>query len=332
MRGIAALMVVIFHFTSRYAALYPQSPETGWRFALGGYGVDFFFVLSGFVIFLSLERCAGPLQFAWLRFWRLFPVYWVSVILTALLIWFAGAPGQQDGLNVLVVIENLAMIHQFFHVPNVEGVYWTLAYEFAFYGWAALLYFALPRHRIEMIVLIYATLAFVVTVVVNSAGYEIPYALTLAFLLDYAQLFAAGVMLFHVWRDGLSGSRVLMLLWFALMHGYLHGMIGLVLIAGVFLSILAVMRGALGWLKNPVLLFFGAISYSLYLMHETFGHSVMYHLIARGVSPRLATLVALIASILMATLLTFLIERPTLRLVRQRSRLRPGAALSPSAH
>lgn len=46
LRGIAALMVVFFHFTM-------DRPQGQMGFKLGVTGVDLFFIISGFVIFMS---------------------------------------------------------------------------------------------------------------------------------------------------------------------------------------------------------------------------------------------------------------------------------------
>ena len=318
MRGIAALMGVVFHFTSRYAEVYPQSAESGSRFALGSYGVDFFFVLSGFVIFLSLDSCRDVWQFAKLRFWRLFPVYWAAVLITAAVIFLAGAPGQEEGLSLPVVIANLAMVHQFLYVPNVDGVYWTLAYEFAFYCWAALLHFSVPRRAVEPLVLAYAVVALTVTFSSRHFAWEIPYPLILGLMLDYVQLFAAGVVLYFARCEGLTPARVAMLVFYAGVQGYQHGVTGFVMTAIVLLAIVAVIRGRLVWLNSPAMLFLGAISYSLYLIHQSIGHALMYHLINVGVSPLLASLAALLVSVLLASLLTFAVERPVLRVVRRK--------------
>jgi len=48
-------------------------------FPLGSYGVDLFFVASGFVVFMTLERAATLRGFAVSRFARRYPAFWVVV-------------------------------------------------------------------------------------------------------------------------------------------------------------------------------------------------------------------------------------------------------------
>jgi len=69
-RGIAILAVLLYHYTYRWGPLWPDHRDfygfqtnVSW-FALGSYGVEFFFIISGFVIFLTLERCNGWRDFA----------------------------------------------------------------------------------------------------------------------------------------------------------------------------------------------------------------------------------------------------------------------------
>ena len=77
LRGIAALSVVIFHFN--IGSHFNNSfTESGWLM------VDFFFVLSGFVIYLSykdrLTDLRSLVEYQKRRFWRLYPLHLVMLI------------------------------------------------------------------------------------------------------------------------------------------------------------------------------------------------------------------------------------------------------------
>ncbi len=50
------------------------------EFRWGSYGPHLFFMISGFVIFMTLDRCRGPGDFIFSRFSRLNPLYWVGVL------------------------------------------------------------------------------------------------------------------------------------------------------------------------------------------------------------------------------------------------------------
>lgn len=73
LRGICAIMVALFHFPASGVIVSFPIVENSWLF------VDFFFVLSGFVIAAAyrqrLSEGFSPLVFMWVRFWRLYPLH-----------------------------------------------------------------------------------------------------------------------------------------------------------------------------------------------------------------------------------------------------------------
>lgn len=68
LRGLAALAVVLFHYTARFDELFATTPQSSLSFPNGHYGVDLFFIISGFVIFMTLQRMRRPADF--LVSWR----------------------------------------------------------------------------------------------------------------------------------------------------------------------------------------------------------------------------------------------------------------------
>src|SRR3954471_184909 len=80
LRGLAALGVALFHFSL-------LDPAAGPGFAIGASGVDLFFIISGFVILMTLERTRDWKDFLVGRFSRLYPAYWACVTLAALAAW-----------------------------------------------------------------------------------------------------------------------------------------------------------------------------------------------------------------------------------------------------
>jgi peptidoglycan/LPS O-acetylase OafA/YrhL len=131
LRGIAAFSVVLFHYTSQYSTLFKHSPDLHFYFGSGRHGVELFFIISGFVILMSLENTKRGLDFIVGRFSRLYPAYWVSIIITFLVVQISKLPGID--VNIFEALFNLTMIQSFFNIPNMDDVYWTLKVELCFY-------------------------------------------------------------------------------------------------------------------------------------------------------------------------------------------------------
>lgn len=127
LRGIAALGVVLFHYMVAFIDQYTYGTEIfpGFRyFRYGKHGVALFFIISGFVIFMSLERTKRSYDFIFGRFSRLYPTYWAAVILSVAVVTFAKLPDLQ--INLKDALINLTMFQGFFSVPHIDGNYWTL--------------------------------------------------------------------------------------------------------------------------------------------------------------------------------------------------------------
>jgi len=80
LRGVAALLVVGFHYTTRFDQLYGHAGEPLLSLPWGHYGVNLFFMISGFVIFMTLERTQRATDFVVSRFSRLYPAYWGALL------------------------------------------------------------------------------------------------------------------------------------------------------------------------------------------------------------------------------------------------------------
>jgi peptidoglycan/LPS O-acetylase OafA/YrhL len=142
-RGLAALLVVVHHtfeaFLIQNEGAYPMLHHLFETINLGRLGVVVFFITSGFVIPWSLktETPHALKNFAIKRFFRLYPAYWLSIIVASIV-------GLGFGVNVESlgqILMNFTMIHKFLGVESVIGAYWTLHIELIFYVICAVLFF-----------------------------------------------------------------------------------------------------------------------------------------------------------------------------------------------
>jgi peptidoglycan/LPS O-acetylase OafA/YrhL len=93
-------------------------------------GVEIFFVISGFVIANSADKCS-PAQFLFNRALRLYPAVWVCATLTFTVLLFAsGSPSE----FILPYLNAMLLIPKGLNGQWLDSIYWTLAAEMAFYG------------------------------------------------------------------------------------------------------------------------------------------------------------------------------------------------------
>ncbi|WP_339665381.1 acyltransferase family protein, partial [Maribacter arcticus] len=91
---------------------------------------DLFFIISGFVIALSVSNKSVPYFFK-SRVVRLFSVYWLCAFITYMVTVFFGAPRFHATFGLFLF--NLTLLQDFFHVERLDGAYWTMLVELRFY-------------------------------------------------------------------------------------------------------------------------------------------------------------------------------------------------------
>jgi len=313
LRGLAALSVLLFHYTARFDQLYGHAPGMVLIY-VGQRGVDLFFVISGFVIIMTIEKTRRGMDFVVSRFSRLFPAYWVAIALTFLIVNGAGLPGRE--VTARVAIANFSMLPGFFQIPYVDSVYWTLTLELSFYAIIFALYELRMLSRLELVCSCWLMMLLVVKIAGERSGLKLPLLLDLLVLQGYAQLFVAGMIIYQIHQRGSSFGRATILIsciltqWYV--QGWMAGIVAVISIAGVCAAI----RNWLRWLEIRPLLFLGTISYSLYLIHQNIGYVILRACYARGLNNYLGIVIAAAVAISLATAMTLVIERPAMRAIR----------------
>lgn len=314
LRGLAAISVVLFHYTTRYQSLFGHARPLVASLPWGFYGVDMFFMISGFVISLVLERRPSPSSFLVARVARLYPAFWVSMLCTATVLLLAPLPGH----DVLAadVAWNLTMVPELFNARAIDGAYWSLQVELLFYAAMLGLYVCgLLRYRLAVTGAWLALAALAEWWVRGHAG-EADWTAWLERLrtlagLKFIHLFALGMICYDLWAAGRRRLAHLLLAGTCLGLEALLASWQSALVIAMLVTLLCVgVFGKARWLASKPLVSLGWISYALYLVHQNLGYVIIRGLEGMGCNAHWAVAAALVAAGLSATLLTRLVERP----------------------
>lgn len=332
LRFLAALSVVLFHFVGQtpgamkgiwgrpYQSLFP---ELHGYLAFGRLGVDLFFLISGFVICMSAWG-RTPRDFFISRVTRLYPMYWIAILVSACVIYFADTPFGHPHPRVLLA--NFTMLQTPLGVSSLDPVYWTLWPELCFYlTFAVVVWKGLTYQR----VVIFSGLWTVAAVLAPAA--HIP-LLTLVVNPTSAPYFIAGMAFYLMYRYRPTPLLwgIVAMSWLLALHFLLAPTGGrnnwetwspwrgwLVLAVTVFFLMVGAI--ALGWtrrLRWRGLTVMGTMTFPLYLLHDTLGMTVAHHFGDR-VDPLLLVGVTVAALVVLSYLVHRFVERPMVLAMRR---------------
>jgi peptidoglycan/LPS O-acetylase OafA/YrhL len=308
LRAIAALAVSFYHFNR-------ESLTGGTLYAacshFGNYGVDIFFVVSGYVIPLSLLKSGFTLSrlsiFLKARFFRLYPAYILAAVLTIGL-WYASTwiPGfrgaMPPALSVLEIFANITLTCDLLHQSWFGVVFWTLAIEAQYYVLVALSFGMVFAPQGRQHLLRYGTLfAWLLMPLIFRQGPTI-FGWTAIFAMGFLAILWQGRFLRN-WECCVGMVLACWVMWEV--RGAASAIVGLATtIAILFLP-------KIDW--KP-LVWVGTVSYSLYLLHVPIGGRVL-NVLERfshfELVKILAVPAALATSLLAAWLFFLLIEKPS---------------------
>ncbi len=315
LRGLAAFGVLIYHAAER----------AGWHFGVGAAGVDVFFVISGFIMWVvTCRRPPTPGQFLVKRAQRIVPLYWGVTLLVAAvaLLVPAAFPAMQ--------VTGQALVQSLLFIPyqDPQGLIaplivpgWTLNYEMFFYALFAAGLLAPDRLRPW---LVSGALAALVAIgPFGDAANPLWATYTNPILLE----FGAGLWLGWLWsHDRLPGRSV----GWALTALGLLGFVAVTL-AGIDvaparvlfwgLPALLLVTGAVSIERNgPVpnlapLRALGDASYSLYLIHGLAISATVRALALVGLeAPALIFTASIVAGVVAGLIAYRLVEQPAQKL------------------
>lgn len=276
-RFIAAIIVVLHHYTYNGIAngkitSITHNPDIVDFTKYGYLGVEFFFMISGFVIFNSaLNRSAA--EFAVSRAVRLYPSYWFAVLFTATFAVYWG--GELMAVYPSMVLINLSLLQNYVGAGNVDGVYWTLFYEVKFYfAVFIMLILGMQKHLTSIFLLWPFVMLFALFTNVDHYTY----------LGGYFSYFAAGA-LFAMLKDNKKNIAWLPLIIafylcveFSTAKAYESNEIersSFVITSIIVVFFVFFLLQNTRFMQNKSLPFsrtFGALTYPVYLIHAHFGY------------------------------------------------------------
>lgn len=332
-RGIAALMVVLMH-AANLMAVEQFSGHIGIRgiFGFGYVGVDFFFVLSGFIIsFIHFKDIGRPTQLIFYlrrRFFRIFPIYWFCLTMAVAILALGRAFLHKEttlGFTSADIAGTIFLLPV--SEPKFVGVAWSLQFEIMFYGLFALLVIS-SRIGATLFLSWFLAILWHLLATPNYPSYG-------GFLSAYSLQFLFGVatgMATSKKNFAVAGkfSLALGVCLFAASAYYErafalkpHGPLGQVLLgissALVLLSLVELEKRK--QIHTPKFMYLlGSISYSVYLSHIVFITLIYSILLKLGLYHRLPEIftfcIAVSASVLCSALIGFMIELPLSRWVK----------------
>ncbi len=245
---------------------------------LGVTGVDFFFLISGFVIFISLNSSKNALDFLRKRVFRLFPEYILSVLFTGIAVIFLD---ETNVLNLKFVgkwLSNFTMFQFYFGYKDLDSSYWTLRVEWLFYFLMALLYAKGKLSQLPKLIRMAVPILILYDVLVSNYFWNIFIIINkYVMLLPHIPLFFMGVLMYEViQKRNVKENLFYIFLLFVLQFMYFDNggksmhilrtsqyMLMLVVYVSAFLLFV---KGHLNFLNQKFLVFLGTISYPLYLV------------------------------------------------------------------
>ncbi|WP_176827790.1 acyltransferase family protein [Ruegeria marina] len=351
MRTIAILWVSLFHYavfwtpSGKGLPLLPYGDALAWipMADVGYFGVYLFFVVSGFVIFLSLERSKGPMDFALMRGIRLWPTLLICGSLTFGLTSLLGpAPLERSVAEYLISLTFLPPAHVGKIIGQdgfewLDGAYWSLWTEVRFYTVAAVLFF-LGRNRFLALWFGFALVCSAIFLVGTVWGGAFD-ALSRLLFAEHQPYFSAGIAL-AVLRRNPHPRLARVLLAVAILQAFTYAVLnsasgitpshilGLIFVFALASHAMLAHR-SFPFLSSRLMVLGGYASYAYYLLHQNAGMALLGFLSAKtAVSGVILMLLIQAGLLVLAITLTLWIEAPLRRNLRQlaRTRVRATAA------
>lgn len=321
LRFLAALSVMLYHYTyrgwSEDALSDVAFPELSMFTMYGFMGVNLFFIVSGFVILLSSQG-RSPYQFVVSRFTRLYPTYWAAIAFSVLAI--ATLSDGRFSFTWTEVLANMTMIQRYLGSEHLEGVYWTLLVELKFYFWIFVLMVSGLLHRIRIFLF-----AWFLVSAIYLLGFHSPLIFHAA-IPKWSGYFISGAAFYLAYRDGWARDNVALLVCggslvianlFLLAPSPRFFWIQVGIVSTFYLAFVLIVRRSFSTAFGVGASTLGALTYPLYLIHESFGY-MLFNLTDEYLNRWVALCAVSAAALAVALAFNRWIEQPLLPVIREK--------------
>ncbi len=213
---------------------------------------------------------------------------------------------------------NMTMLSGFIGVSPIDGAYWSLFLEIRFYGLVAIVLLINRIHQAEIFIVIWLIASFALSIWSIS---KLHYLL----IVDYSAYFIAGATYFLIWSQGLSISRIIVIVssWLlamflsisrlkyfeshynVFMNNYIVGSI----ITAFFVVMLLISLQRTGFIGRSRWQIAGVLTYPLYLLHQNIGYMI-FNLAYPMINSHILFWGTIVIALLSAYSVHLLIEKP----------------------
>lgn len=310
-RGIGAILIVLYHYTTRYFdIMYNMGAEASHTGVWWGcWAVSIFFILSGFLTVANVSDTLTPKTFAIKRVTRLYPAYWVAIILTTIVTYALNFTLKTDLLSTAI---NFTMLQSFIGIPSVDGAYWTLRCELWFYIIITITLF-LKKRNYTVLSTVWLALIILQDGLFALLGIVglLDSLAKLVLMSDWASTFIIGMTFYAIYKnknDYLSYVNLFLCFAIEYVHRPFNRFIFTVFISAL-IYVLIVKK--IKFRYDAVLNFLAAISFPLYLIHQKIGYVIISNLEKiDGVGTSFGIVVAFSVSVALAYLVHRFVEIP----------------------
>ena len=293
LRILSAFFVLMYHYTFRgfmsKEYLFVEYPLLSKFFKDGYLGVNLFFMISGFVILMSVQNKTIS-GFVKSRFLRLYPAYWICLLISFFSILQFGDPYLT--VSFFDLISNFTMFNGFFKLPYIDGAYWSLLVEMKFYILILFFIFLKDKYnfKVDYFITLYILLS-LISMISDVQSHKLHTIINYFLTFKYSSFFISGMIFYMIYKVGTKYKYVIQLLICYLMSIFwslkeaskienvynitFSESTTIIYISAFYFVMFLISTGKLEVLNRKVFLKFGVMTYPLYLLHQNIGYIIL---------------------------------------------------------